>query len=119
MNPNTADVVGKTYKIGFVVNITNYAHVNADIWVNVFSNAQVVLKYKKGGGAGYDGDVTLSGTNIFYVIMTPDDAKKLNLGKLYVEAKLAFTDPDYPDGRVEVIRAAIKDLTKRITNVGA
>lgn len=116
---NTADIVGTTFRIAFVVNITSYANVNASQIVNCYSNGKLVLKYKKGGGVGYDGDILQDPSNarIFYVTMTKTDAEKVRAGKLYLEAQIDFSDDEYPDGRRINIKTVIKDIEKFNTKV--
>lgn len=116
---NTTDIIGNTFRIKIFVNITTYSNVDAEIFVNVYSGSECVLKYKKGGGTGFDGDVELDGSHTFYITLTPDDAKKIKQGRLYVEGKLIFPDDNFPSGRVVPFRVEIREsITKYNTQIG-
>jgi hypothetical protein len=111
----TSDVSGKTYAPRFIINISEFDRATAEIQVNFYTNSQLVLKYKKGGGAGMDGDIEMTldpESNIFRVIPTPTQALKIKSGAFWVELKLAFAHSEYPDGRVECIKVKAKDVTQ-------
>jgi len=110
------DLVGETYRIPFVVNVSEFDRSTADlIEVHLFSNSSQVLKYKRGGGTGYDGDIdftTQSESNVFCVIISPALALKLNAGQLWVEIKLVYAHSKYPEGRVICKKVKLLELSQ-------
>lgn len=87
---------------------------NADsIIVHVLIDSKVVLKFKKGAGSGYDGDITInpSSSNKCTAVATPEQGEKIKCGQLLAEIEVITDFPGYPDKRKIKAAAALHRVT--------
>lgn len=94
----------RTPQIRFQLNTTPAIDFNLsdELTIHLLIGKDIVLKFKLGGGVGYDGDVSIDvvNTNLCWCTVTPDMSDKITCGKFIAEFYCLIDFPGFPAGRI-------------------
>jgi aerobic-type carbon monoxide dehydrogenase small subunit (CoxS/CutS family) len=101
--------------IEFIINTDPLIDLNNSdsIIVHVLIDSKVVLKFKKGGGAGYDGDISInpSASNKCSVVATLVQGEKIKCGQMLAEIQVITDFPGYDNKRKIKAAAVLQRIT--------